>query len=213
MTELPPELQSNRDAIHDRVIRRGGSRRRRRHLVAAMVAILIVALPIATVAMLAGRNTRTRSVEAIQPSDTEHPTTTTNDRATTTTQSSTRPTQVSSPTVTSAPVSTSTVVQADPDCVPSQVTATFGFVNNAQYSLGGILLQNQATHACALSGFPVVRLLIGGQISRFGCRTGSPEITRALNRYHRLCLRPSVRSRKRACRWTGETGADRSVGP
>jgi hypothetical protein len=47
----------------------------------------------------------------------------------------------------------------DPRCTPKQLSATFGFVNNAQVGLGGLILTNHAESPCALSGSPDVRVV------------------------------------------------------
>jgi hypothetical protein len=46
-------------------------------------------------------------------------------------------------------------------CTPSQLSATFGFVSNAQVGLGGILLTNHGPSPCTLSGSPDVRVIDG----------------------------------------------------
>jgi len=49
-----------------------------------------------------------------------------------------------------------------PTCAPSQLTATFGFVNNSSGALGGVVLTNHAASACSLHGRPDVRVLTRG---------------------------------------------------
>jgi hypothetical protein len=46
-----------------------------------------------------------------------------------------------------------------PVCVPTQLTATFGFVDNAQEALGGVVLTNHIENACTLSGHPDIQLI------------------------------------------------------
>ncbi|MGO9873971.1 MAG: META domain-containing protein [Acidimicrobiia bacterium] len=48
---------------------------------------------------------------------------------------------------------------ADSRCTPSQLSATFDFVNHDYYRLGEIVLVNHGVSPCTLSGGPVVRLL------------------------------------------------------
>jgi len=48
---------------------------------------------------------------------------------------------------------------ADPRCTPKQLSATFGFVNNSQYGLGGLILTNHDPSPCTLSGSPDVRVI------------------------------------------------------
>ena len=57
------------------------------------------------------------------------------------------------------PASTRGTVVADRQCTLANLFATFGFVNNAQYGLGGLVLTNNAPWPCTLSGSPDVRVV------------------------------------------------------
>ena len=79
----------------------------------------------------------------------------------TTTTGARRPT-TSSPspatTVQNTNTTTTTVVAAR-QCTLANLSATFGFVNNAQYGLGGLILSNNGPSPCTLSGSPDVRVV------------------------------------------------------
>lgn len=65
-------------------------------------------------------------------------------------------------TVTSAPNPPTTRARTDAaTCDPAQLSATFGFVNNAYYALGGVVLTNNAASSCTLSDRPQVHLTTG----------------------------------------------------
>ena len=73
------------------------------------------------------------------------------------------PTTASTRPPTTPPVNTSSTVFTNDTCSPGQLSATFGFENNAQYALGAILFSNVSSQACSLSGQPSVRILLDGQ--------------------------------------------------
>src|SRR6185436_10861992 len=68
MNDLPPDLRARRDAIHDRVIKRGRARRRQRGFAVGLAIVVAVGLPVAAVG-LTMRDDGTRRVEAVAPRD------------------------------------------------------------------------------------------------------------------------------------------------
>ena len=61
--------------------------------------------------------------------------------------------------VSGSPTTTTPATGAVRGCRPEQLTASFGFVENASYALGGVVLTNHAPTPCTLSGYPAVRLM------------------------------------------------------
>lgn len=125
MNHLPPELASRRDAIHDRVIRRGTAMRRRRRVAISMATALVVALPVAAVGLSWAGDNGTRRVQAIAPRSSGVISTTSEAPTTSTTEALTVPTTASvPPTADTTPATTAPTVtcrnSTDPACGPFQ---------------------------------------------------------------------------------------------
>src|SRR6476469_4826493 len=91
MNALPQDLTSRRDAIHDRVIKRGRARRRQRGFAVALAIAVAVGLPVAAVG-LSMRDDGTRRIEAVVPRD--EVTTTTSAETSTSSSAASVPTTV-----------------------------------------------------------------------------------------------------------------------
>ena len=116
-------MRGRRDAIHDRVIKRGRARRLQRRLVVAVAIVVAVGLPVAAVGLNA-RDKGVRQVQAVAPRDEITPTTLAepSTTASSTTSAPTTSTTIEVPTTPSVPDLTTTTSacrnSTDPACGP-----------------------------------------------------------------------------------------------